>query len=221
MEDLSEEEQVIPDVKPVAPLQFRMMMRKKHHQIVQLHYGAFMPWATEEVIYSEGIVLFDGDGARTLKLKHQPGKTVSTGHASTLKNLKSSNFCPKEKFWIRFPPERSKVPGFQSAKYCPSVLLHLRELFQLNPITYMTAICGPVILLESSSPGKHGSTRDLKSTSQQPIMVESTTGRESSIALIQQLGHKREEFRKDMEQLCNRQVGHSYLLATTQLHFQS
>ncbi|GMH16513.1 hypothetical protein Nepgr_018354 [Nepenthes gracilis] len=67
MGDLTEEEQVIPDVKPVAPLQFRMMMRRKHHQIVQLHYGAFMPPATEEVIYSEGIVLFDGDGARTLK----------------------------------------------------------------------------------------------------------------------------------------------------------
>ncbi|GMH24433.1 hypothetical protein Nepgr_026276 [Nepenthes gracilis] len=42
------------------------------------------------MIYSEGIVIFDGDEAQTLKPKHQPGETVSTGHASMLKNLKSS-----------------------------------------------------------------------------------------------------------------------------------
>ncbi|GMH31345.1 hypothetical protein Nepgr_033188 [Nepenthes gracilis] len=144
------------------------------------------------MIYREGILVLDGDGARTLKksqcrfieaAKHQPGETISKGHkcydlmlnfqlgirysvgkhASMLRNLKPGNFHPKEKFWTRFPPEGSKMtpphqsPGFRWKDYCPTVLRHLRELFQINPIDYMMAICGNDVLRELSSPGKSGS----------------------------------------------------------------
>lgn len=48
-------------------------------------------------------------------------------HASILRDLKSSDFDPKEKFWTRFPPEGSnKTPPHQSIEfrwkdYCPMV----------------------------------------------------------------------------------------------------
>ena len=48
-------------------------------------------------------------------------------HASILRNLKPSDFDPKEKFWTRFPPEGSKItPPHQSVEfrwkdYCPLV----------------------------------------------------------------------------------------------------
>ena len=48
-------------------------------------------------------------------------------HASILRELKQSDFDPKEKFWTRFPPEGSKVtPPHQSVEfrwkdYCPMV----------------------------------------------------------------------------------------------------
>ncbi|GMH23748.1 hypothetical protein Nepgr_025591 [Nepenthes gracilis] len=44
-------------VKAVAPLQFWKMIRKKHHQFGQLHYGSFMPRAIEEVL---GILVVSG-----------------------------------------------------------------------------------------------------------------------------------------------------------------
>ncbi|KAI3460606.1 hypothetical protein Pfo_017269, partial [Paulownia fortunei] len=69
-------------------------------------------------------------------------------HASILRDLKLSDFDPKEKFWTRFPPEGSKLtPPHQSMEfrwkdYCPVVFRHLRELFQVDPADYMLAICG-------------------------------------------------------------------------------
>ncbi|KAI4337770.1 hypothetical protein L6164_016146 [Bauhinia variegata] len=113
----------------------------------------------------------------------RPGQTISKGHknydlmlnlqlgirysvgkeASILRELKQSDFDPKEKFWTRFPPEGSKItPPHQSVEfrwkdYCPMVFRHLRELFQVDPADYMLAICGNDALRELSSPGKSGS----------------------------------------------------------------
>ncbi|KAK7275690.1 hypothetical protein RIF29_16812 [Crotalaria pallida] len=113
----------------------------------------------------------------------RPGQTVSKGHksydlmlnlqlgirytvgkeASMTRELKQSDFDPKEKFWTRFPPEGSKfTPPHQSVDfrwkdYCPVVFRHLRKLFQVDPADYMLAICGNDALRELSSPGKSGS----------------------------------------------------------------
>lgn len=39
-------------------------------------------------------------------------------HASILRELKPSDFDPKEKFWTRFPPEGSKItPPHQSTEF--------------------------------------------------------------------------------------------------------
>ncbi|XP_021718609.1 phosphatidylinositol 4-phosphate 5-kinase 1-like [Chenopodium quinoa] len=93
-----------------------------------------------------------------LGVRHSVGK-----HASKTRDLKGSDFEPKEKFWTRFPPEGSKhTPPHQSADfrwkdYCPMVFRHLRELFGIDPAEYMLAICGSDALREFSSPGKSGS----------------------------------------------------------------
>uniref|UniRef100_A0A5B6Z6H5 Phosphatidylinositol 4-phosphate 5-kinase n=1 Tax=Davidia involucrata TaxID=16924 RepID=A0A5B6Z6H5_DAVIN len=99
-----------------------------------------------------------------LMLNLQLGIRYSVGkHASILRELKPSDFDPKEKFWTRFPPEGSKItPPHQSVEfrwkdYCPLVFRHLRELFQVDPADYMLAICGNDALRELSSPGKSGS----------------------------------------------------------------
>ncbi|XP_010675169.2 phosphatidylinositol 4-phosphate 5-kinase 1 [Beta vulgaris subsp. vulgaris] len=93
-----------------------------------------------------------------LGIRHSVGK-----HSSKTRDLKSSDFEPKEKFWTKFPPEGSKhTPPHQSADfrwkdYCPMVFRHLRELFGIDPAEYMLAICGSDALREFSSPGKSGS----------------------------------------------------------------
>ncbi|KAF5442466.1 hypothetical protein F2P56_035119 [Juglans regia] len=99
-----------------------------------------------------------------LMLNLQLGIRYSIGkHASILRELKPSDFDPKEKFWTRFPTEGSKItPPHQSVEfrwkdYCPIVFRHLRELFQVDPADYMMAICGNDALRELSSPGKSGS----------------------------------------------------------------
>ncbi|GMH19085.1 hypothetical protein Nepgr_020926 [Nepenthes gracilis] len=130
-------------------MQFWMVLCKKHLQFGQLHNGAFMKWDIEGswtqlairdnlealMIYSKRILILYGDGEQTWKQKHQPRETISAVHASLLKNLKSSNFHPKEKLWTRFPPEGIKMtpphrlPRFWWTDYCPSVLRYLMELF--------------------------------------------------------------------------------------------
>ncbi|GAV76221.1 PIP5K domain-containing protein/MORN domain-containing protein [Cephalotus follicularis] len=99
-----------------------------------------------------------------LMLNLQLGIRYSVGkHASMVRDLKPSDFDPKEKFWTRFPAEGSKLtPPHQSTEfrwkdYCPVVFRHLRELFQVDPADYMLAICGNDALRELSSPGKSGS----------------------------------------------------------------
>ncbi|KAL8485497.1 hypothetical protein ACS0TY_027693 [Phlomoides rotata] len=143
------------------------------------------------MLYRDGFVL-DRDGIKQFRRNpccfsgevKKPGQTISKGHknyelmlnlqlgirhsvgkhASILRDLKLSDFDPKEKFWTRFPREGSKMtPPHQSAAefrwkdYCPVVFRHLRELFQVDPADYMLAICGNDALRELSSPGKSGS----------------------------------------------------------------
>ncbi|WRX31430.1 Phosphatidylinositol-4-phosphate 5-kinase [Theobroma cacao] len=142
------------------------------------------------MIYRDGLGL-DRDGFRQFRRNpccfsgeiKKPGQTISKGHknydlmlnlqlgirysvgkhASILRDLKPSDFDPKEKFWTRFPAEGSKLtPPHQSVEfrwkdYCPVVFRHLRELFQVDPADYMLAICGNDALRELSSPGKSGS----------------------------------------------------------------
>ncbi|KAL9262205.1 Phosphatidylinositol 4-phosphate 5-kinase 1-like protein, partial [Drosera capensis] len=111
-----------------------------------------------------GSTISKGHKNYDLMLNLQLGIRYSVGkHACILRNLKQSDFDPKEKFWTRFPPEGSKLtPPHQSTEfrwkdYCPMVFRHLRELFQIDPADYMMAICGSDALRELSSPGKSGS----------------------------------------------------------------
>ncbi|KAJ7959096.1 Phosphatidylinositol 4-phosphate 5-kinase [Quillaja saponaria] len=108
-----------------------------------------------------GQMISKGHKNYDLMLNLQLGIRYSVGkHASILRQLKPSDFDPKEKFWTRFPPEGSKLtPPHQSVEfrwkdYCPMVFRHLRELFQVDPADYMLAICGNDALRELSSPGK-------------------------------------------------------------------
>ncbi|KAL3513588.1 hypothetical protein ACH5RR_026305 [Cinchona calisaya] len=113
----------------------------------------------------------------------KPGLTISKGHknydlmlnlqlgirhsigtdALRTRDLKNCDFDPKEKFWTRFPLEGSKnTPPHESVEfrwkdYCPMVFRNLRQLFQMDPVDYMLAICGNDALRELSSPGKSGS----------------------------------------------------------------
>ncbi|KAL0917438.1 hypothetical protein M5K25_012498 [Dendrobium thyrsiflorum] len=114
----------------------------------------------------------------------KPGQTISKGHKNydlmlnlqlgirysvgkpaslQMRELRSSDFDPREKYWTRFPPEGSKItPPHQTAEfrwkdYCPMVFRHLRKLFAVDPADYMMAICGNDALRELSSPGKSGS----------------------------------------------------------------
>lgn len=111
-----------------------------------------------------GQMISKGHKNYDLMLNLQLGIRYSVGkHASILRDLKPSDFDPKEKFWTRFPSEGSKItPPHQSGEfrwkdYCPVVFRHLRELFQVDPADYMLAICGNDALRELSSPGKSGS----------------------------------------------------------------
>ncbi|KAI4320618.1 hypothetical protein MLD38_034078 [Melastoma candidum] len=100
-----------------------------------------------------------------LMLNLQLGIMHSVGNNSCLssRELKPTDFDPKEKFWTRFPPEGSKnTPPHSSVEfrwkdYCPMVFRQLRELFQVDPADYMLAVCGNDALRELSSPGKSGS----------------------------------------------------------------
>ncbi|KAM0044099.1 putative 1-phosphatidylinositol-4-phosphate 5-kinase [Helianthus debilis subsp. tardiflorus] len=111
-----------------------------------------------------GQMISKGHKNYDLMLNLQLGIRYSVGkHASVIRDLKTTDFDPKEKFWTRFPSEGSKVtPPHQSGEfrwkdYCPIVFRHLRELFQVDPADYMLAICGNDALRELSSPGKSGS----------------------------------------------------------------
>ncbi|KAK1407646.1 hypothetical protein QVD17_39267 [Tagetes erecta] len=111
-----------------------------------------------------GQMISKGHKNYDLMLNLQLGIRYSVGkHASIIRDIKTTDFDPKEKFWTRFPPEGSKLtPPHQSGEfrwkdYCPMVFRRLRELFQVDPADYMLAICGNDALRELSSPGKSGS----------------------------------------------------------------
>ncbi|GER38715.1 phosphatidylinositol-4-phosphate 5-kinase [Striga asiatica] len=135
------------------------------------------------VWYRDGLRQFRRNPCYVSGEVKKPGQTIAKGHknydlmlnlqlgirysvgkdSSVLRDLKPSDFDPKEKFWTRFAPEGSKLtPPHQSMDfwwkdYCPVVFRHLRELFQVDPADYMLAICGDYALRELSSPGKSGS----------------------------------------------------------------
>lgn len=120
-------------------------------------------WLTNDV-KKPGQTISKGHKNYDLMLNLQLGIRYSIGkQASILRELKLSDFDPREKFWTRFPPEGSKfTPPHQSVDfkwkdYCPIVFRHLRELFAIDPADYMLAICGDDALRELSSPGKSGS----------------------------------------------------------------
>ncbi|XP_076893725.1 phosphatidylinositol 4-phosphate 5-kinase 1-like [Bidens hawaiensis] len=111
-----------------------------------------------------GQMISKGHKNYDLMLNLQLGIRYSVGkHASVIRDLKTTDFEPKEKFWTRFPPEGTKLtPPHQSGEfrwkdYCPIVFRRLRKLFQVDPADYMLAICGNDALRELSSPGKSGS----------------------------------------------------------------
>ncbi|XP_010521233.1 PREDICTED: phosphatidylinositol 4-phosphate 5-kinase 1 [Tarenaya hassleriana] len=111
-----------------------------------------------------GQTISKGHKKYDLMLNLQLGIRYSVGkHASIVRDLKQSDFDPREKYWTRFPPEGSKTtPPHQSVDfrwkdYCPLVFRRLRGLFQVDPADYMLAICGNDALRELSSPGKSGS----------------------------------------------------------------
>ncbi|KAJ9673704.1 hypothetical protein PVL29_023329 [Vitis rotundifolia] len=115
-------------------------------------------------IKKPGQTISKGHKNYDLMLNLQLGIRYSVGkHISILRDLKPTDFDPREKFWTRFPPEGSKLtPPHQSVEfrwkdYCPMVFRHLRELFQVDTADYMLAICGNDALRELSSPGKSGS----------------------------------------------------------------
>ncbi|GMI89607.1 phosphatidylinositol-4-phosphate 5-kinase 1 [Hibiscus trionum] len=120
-------------------------------------------WFSNE-IKKPGETISKGHKNYELMLNLQLGIRYSVGkHASVLRELKPSDFDPKEKFWTRFPAEGSKLTPphssmeFRWKDYCPVVFRHLRELFKVDPADYMLAICGNDALRELSSPGKSGS----------------------------------------------------------------
>ncbi|KAK9134921.1 hypothetical protein Syun_014251 [Stephania yunnanensis] len=111
-----------------------------------------------------GQMISKGHKNYDLMLNLQLGIRYSVGkHASILRDIRPTDFDPKEKFWTRFPTEGSKVtPPHQSIEfrwkdYCPMVFRRLRELFSIDPADYMLAICGNDALRELQSPGKSGS----------------------------------------------------------------
>ncbi|KAF9660893.1 hypothetical protein SADUNF_Sadunf19G0011100 [Salix dunnii] len=117
-----------------------------------------------EVNKKQGQTISKGHKNYDLMLNLQLGIRHSVGkHDAIMRELRHGDFDPKEKFWTRFPPEGSKsTPPHQSVDfrwkdYCPMVFRHLRELFAIDPVNYMLAICGSDALREFSSPGKSGS----------------------------------------------------------------
>ncbi|KAG8082452.1 hypothetical protein GUJ93_ZPchr0014g47139 [Zizania palustris] len=98
-------------------------------------------------------------GHKNYELMLQLQLGISQQQAVPLWELSSINFDPREKFWIQFPPEGSKVTPPHSSSdfwwkdYFPMVFRHLRK-FPVDPIDYMLAICGNDALRELSSRGK-------------------------------------------------------------------
>ncbi|KAG6774195.1 hypothetical protein POTOM_021546 [Populus tomentosa] len=85
-----------------------------------------------------GLPISKGHKNYDLMLNLQLGIRYSVGkHAQILRDLKPSDFDPKEKFWTRFPPEGSKItPPHQSSDfrwkdYCPVVFRYCVLYFEI------------------------------------------------------------------------------------------
>ncbi|KAK7385106.1 hypothetical protein VNO78_30817 [Psophocarpus tetragonolobus] len=99
-----------------------------------------------------------------LMLNLQLGIKYSVGKLAGLpfRELRLQDFDPKVNFWTRFPPGGSKfTPPHQSVDfrwkdYCPLVFKHLRQLFGIDLMDYLLAICGNDTLTDMSI-GKTGS----------------------------------------------------------------
>ncbi|KAM0042233.1 putative 1-phosphatidylinositol-4-phosphate 5-kinase [Helianthus debilis subsp. tardiflorus] len=145
-----------------ATMLYRDSMGLGRHEIRQFRRNPCWLIGGEEK--KPGQVISKGHKNYELMLNLQLGIRHSVGkHSSITRDVKTTDFDPKEKFWTRFPPEGSKLtPPHQSGEfrwkdYCPNVFRRLRELFQVDPADYMLAICGNDALRELSSPGKSGS----------------------------------------------------------------
>ncbi|TKY74313.1 Phosphatidylinositol 4-phosphate 5-kinase 1 [Spatholobus suberectus] len=139
-----------------------------------------------------GLTISKGHKNYDLMLNLQLGIRYSVGkEASFSRELKPSDFDPKEKFWTRFPTEGSKITPphhsveFRWKDYCPMVFRQLRRLFQLDPADYMLAICGNDALRELSSPGKSGSFFYL--TQDDRFMIKTVKKSEVKVVLLRML----------------------------------
>ncbi|XP_052305335.1 phosphatidylinositol 4-phosphate 5-kinase 1 isoform X2 [Populus trichocarpa] len=142
-----------------------------------------------EVNKKQGQTISKGHKNYDLMLNLQLGIRHSVGkHDAIMRELRHSDFDPKEKFWTRFPPEGSKsTPPHQSVDfrwkdYCPMVFRHLRELFAIDPVNYMLAICGSDALREFSSPGKSGSFFYL--TQDDRFMIKTVGGQKTRFVVM-------------------------------------
>ncbi|GAB2211414.1 hypothetical protein Drorol1_Dr00024727 [Drosera rotundifolia] len=140
------------------------VVRRRSHPVVGQCPSPRPYWCGGDEVKKPGQTITKGHKNFELMLNLQLGIRHSVGkHASVVRDLKPSDFEPREKFWTRFPPEGSKyTPPHQSVDfrwkdYCPMVFRHLRGLFGIDPADYMLAICGSDTLREFSSPGKSGS----------------------------------------------------------------
>ncbi|KAL3534620.1 hypothetical protein ACH5RR_003081 [Cinchona calisaya] len=123
------------------------------------------PIRIPEEVKQQGETISKGHKNYELMLNLQLGIRHSVGKPCPPPSLdlKPSAFDPKEKYWIRFPPEGSKnTPPHQSCEfrwkdYCPKVFRTLRMLFKVDPADYMLSICGNDALRELCSAGKSGS----------------------------------------------------------------
>ncbi|ERN00946.1 phosphatidylinositol 4-phosphate 5-kinase 1 [Amborella trichopoda] len=127
--------------------------------------GKGSPWCGQGEVKRQGQTISKGHKNYELMLNLQLGIRYSVGKpaSSQTRELRSTDFDPKERIWTRFPPEGSKhTPPHQSVEfrwkdYCPVVFRYLRRLFKIDAADYMLSICGNDALRELSSPGKSGS----------------------------------------------------------------
>ncbi|CAM8942385.1 unnamed protein product [Rhodiola kirilowii] len=146
------------------------------------------PYCSAGEAKKAGQIIVKGHKHYNLMLNLQLGIRHSVGkEAAKSKELKHSDFDPKEKFWTRFPSEGCKTTPphhtmeFRWKDYCPVVFRCLRKLFQVDPADYMLAICGNDSLRELSSPGKSGSTFYL--TQDERFMIKTVKKSEAKVLI--------------------------------------
>ncbi|KAH9317310.1 hypothetical protein KI387_019079, partial [Taxus chinensis] len=112
-----------------------------------------------------GETIIKGHRSYDLMLNLQLGIRYTVGKITPIprREVRSSDFGPRARIWMKFPREGSQLtPPHQSVDfkwkdYCPMVFRNLREMFKIDAADYMMSICGSAALRELSSPGKSGS----------------------------------------------------------------